>query len=377
MGVKEVRIVFSALHKIISHCRMSGLKKKQTIVRFNDATPEGGVYSFVLTVPIENAVYLDWVGASEGLVGKFINVAEFENNGQTTANITTIEVDEPSIAEAPEPEAPEPDAIAPDFNEDAKDYVKGFVVKADSEMSNYWIFNHLEFSTPANVEGLPGASWKEITDLVEDPEGNFAYSETKVYKLGDFVFSNEHWFKYTGATGTAEQPSEEAVVWTIVEYLGEGFEFDEETHYPLNADNLANPIVRIQITAIVDEMNVVENRYFLHSFFSDVEGTKIRTPIATGQTGWSPFTPYVKVKPIFIKPFTPYIPPALPRSSQVAGKYWRFITSPINAETLILNDTLSKPKTYKTLTVRPYNLDGSTFTAGAEDYFIINSWNNN
>lgn len=356
---------------------MSGLKKRQTIVRFNDATPEAGVYRFTLTAPIEDAVYLDWGGASEGIVGRFINVAEFENNGQTTANITVLEVEEPDLPDAPEPEAPAPEAIAPDFDEDFKGYTKGYVVKADSEMSNYWIFKHLEFSTPANEDGTPGASWVEITEEVVEPFTAWEFSETKVYKHYDYVFSNEHWWRYSGATGIAEQPSEESAVWTIVEYLGEGYEFDAETYYPLNADTLANPIVRIQTTTIVDEMNVVENRYFRHSVFTGVEGTKIRTPIASGQTGWGEFTPYVPKTLTFIKPFEPYVPPALPRTSQVAGKYWRFITSQINAETLILNDTLSKPKTYKTLTVRPYNLDGTTFTAGAEDYLIINSWNNN
>ena len=352
---------------------MSGLKKKQTIVRFNDATPEGGVYSFILTAPIENAVYLDWVGASEGLVGKFINVAEFENNGQTTANITTIEVDEPSIAEAPEPEAPEPDAIAPDFNAEFGGYTKGYVVKAESEMANYWIFNHLEFSTPADEEGLPGGAWAEITSEVVEPYTQWDFVEERVYKHGDYVFSNEHWWVYSGATGIAEQPSEEAITWSIVEYLG--VDWVDTNFYTLGADNFADPIVRTSEVETIDEMPVYTYRYWRHSYYK--EDSVLRNPTTNGQTGWSPFTPYVKVKPIFIKPFTPYIPPALPRSSQVAGKYWRFITSPINAETLILNDTLSKPKTYKTLTVRPYNLDGSTFTAGAEDYFIINSWNNN
>ena len=357
-------------------CRMSDLKKKQTIIRFNDATPSAGVYNFILTAPIEDAVYLDWGGASEALVGRFVNVAEFENNGQTTANVTAIEVEEPPIAEAPEPVEPEPDAIAPDFNEDSKAYVKGSVVKADSEMSNYWIFNFPEFSTPAAEDGTPGASWVEITDQVVEPYTAFAFSESKVYKFYDFVYSNYHWWRYSGAAGTTEEPSEEAAVWTIVEDLGEGFEFDETTFYPLNSETLADPIVRVQTEEIIDEMNVITNRYFKHSYFAGVEGTKIRDPTENGVVGWSPFTPYVKKKPVFFKPFIPYIPPALPRSSQVAGKYWRFITSPINSETLIKNDRLSKAKTYKTLTIRVYNLDGSVYTAGENDYLIINSWNN-
>jgi hypothetical protein len=53
---------------------MTDLKKKQTIVRFNDAVPAGGVYSFVLTSPIEDAVYLDWGGASENLVLSLIHI---------------------------------------------------------------------------------------------------------------------------------------------------------------------------------------------------------------------------------------------------------------------------------------------------------------
>lgn len=354
---------------------MSALKKKQTIVRFNDATPEGGVYSFTLTAPIEDAVYLDWVGASEGLVGKFINVAEFENNGQTTANITVLEVDEPALAEAPEVEAPAPETIAPDFDSGFQGYTKGYVVKADSEMSNYWIFNHLEFSTPADEEGLPGGAWVEITTEVVAPYTQWEFDEEKVYKHGDFVFSNEHWWRYGGATGIAvEQPSEEAVVWTIKDYLGEGLEWNEATFYTLGADNFADPIVRTEEEETVDEMPVYTYRYWRHTYYK--EDSVLRSPIVNGQTGWSPFTPYVPKVLTFIKQFKPYVPPALPRSSQVAGKYWRFITSQINAETLILNDTLSKPKTYKTLTVRPYNLDGSIFTAGETDYIIINSWNN-
>lgn len=355
---------------------MSGLKKKQTIVRFNDATPEAGVYSFTLTAPISDAVYLDWGGASAGLVGRFINVAEFENNGQTTANITAIEVDEPALAEAPEPESSAPEAIAPDFNEDFKGYTKGYVVKAESEIANYWIFNHLEFSTPDDGAGLPGASWVEITGQVVEPFTAWEFSETTVYKYYDYVFSNEHWWRYSGDTGTTEQPSEESPVWTIVDYLGDGFEWDEAYFYTLGSDNFADPIVRTSEVETVDEMPVYTYRYWRHSVYTGVEGTKIRSPIVNDQTAWSEFTPYVPTVPVFVKAFKPYVPPALPRSSQVAGKYWRFITSQINAETLILNDTLSKPKTYKTLTVRAYNLDGTTLTAGGDDYFIINSWNN-
>lgn len=355
---------------------MSSLKKKQTIVRFNDATPEAGVYIFTLTAPIENAVYLDWAGASAGLVGRFINVAEFENNGQTTANITVLEVDEPALPEAPEPEAPAPEAIAPDFNEDAVDYVKGSVVKAESEMSNYWIFNFPEFSTPATEGGLPGASWVEITEQVVEPFTAWEFSETKVYKYFDFVFFNEHWWRYSGATGIAEQPSEESAVWTIVDHLGDGFEWDEENFYTLGSDNHADPIVRTQTEEIIDEMAVFTYRYWRHSVFTGVTGTKIRDPTGNGVVGWSPFTPYVPKVLTFIKQFKPYVPPALPRTSQVAGKYWRFIPSTLNAETLLLNDALSKPKTYKSLTFRVYNLDGSPYTASIDDYLIINSWKN-
>lgn len=349
---------------------MTDLKKKQTIVRFNDATPSAGVYSFVLTAPIEDAVYLDWGGASENLTTKFVNVAEFENNGQTTANITVIEVDEPAIATAPEPEVPEPDAIAPYFDEDSKAYVKGSVVREDNEVGNYWIFNFPEFSTPgAGEEGeLPGASWANITASIAEPYTPYLYSAVKLYKTGEYAYYDGDWFRWSGGLSLAPLPG--VGDWVGVDYLGDGNTFDEATYYTLGSDIYADPIVRINVGE-----ESPEYQFWKHSYFTGIANTKIRNPTASGQSGWSAFTPYVKILPVYVKPFVPYIPPALPRSSQVAGKYWRFITSPINSETLIINDRLSKPKTYKTLTIRVYNLDGSIYEADETDYLIINSWN--
>lgn len=352
---------------------MNDLKKKQMIIRFDDSTPDGGVYKFILTSPIDDAVYVDWAGSSAGLVGRYVNIAEFENNGQTTANITEIEVDEPAIPEPPIAEPPAEPEIAPNFNASSKAYVKNSVVRADSEMSNYWKFNHLEFSTPgAGEDGtLPGAAWANITDQVVAPYTAFLYSPTKVYKNGDFVLDEEgQWWKYNGATGTAGVPSDETMDWLVRAHLGADNTFDEAFYYTLGAANYADPIVRVD----VGDEETPEYQYWKHSYFAGIEGTQLISPTGEYQTAWSPFTPYVKKRPIIAPAFIPYIPPALPRTSLVAGKYWRFITNAVNSEVRPLPENLIEPKTYKTLSVRVFNLNGTTYTADEGDYLILNTW---
>jgi len=354
---------------------MNDLKKKQMIIRFGDSTPDGGVYKFVLTSPIDDAVYIDWAGASAGLVGRYVNIAEFENNGQTTAHITTIDVVEPAIPDPPIAEPPvEPDP-APAFNAQSTTYVKGSVVKYDGL---YYILNYPQFSTPGTgTDGaIPGGAWADITGSVVAPYTAFLYWPTKTYKYADYVYYKPaegagHWYRFLNAeAGTGAVPTAVGQTdWTQVAYLGDGASFDEANYYTLGAENLADTIVRVDLGG-----DAPDYHYYRHSYFVGVENTTLIEPDSGMQMAWSPFTPYVKKKPIFASNFIPYIPPALPRSSYVAGKYWRFISNDVNSEVRPLPENLIEPKTYKTLSARVFNLDGSVYTASENDYLVLNTW---
>ena len=71
------------------------------ILRFNDAVADTtGSYRFTFREPIKDVVHAEWITASSPLVGHLITINEFKNDGQTSANITTLT---PPPAPAPPP----------------------------------------------------------------------------------------------------------------------------------------------------------------------------------------------------------------------------------------------------------------------------------
>jgi len=338
---------------------MAELKKTQMIIRFNDATPDAnGKYDFTLTAPIENSVYVDWAGASAGIVGKYVNIAEFNNNGQTTAHITALEVDEPIIPEAPAVVEPVEPEIAPNFAVGYQ-YITGEVAKYDG---SYYISQYLQFSTDEAVQD--SAAWDDITTDVNNYE-TFVWSATKSYKTGDWVCNEDgdEWFKALNSGVLGEPPSAD---WSPSSVFLDAEPFFISEYYTLNAPTKANPIVRVEIS----EGNFL---YFRHARF--VEGISANIiPDAESQTAWLPFTPYRKPKTTFRRAFIPFIPPALPRTSYVAGKYWKFITNGVNSEEKPLPEYLQEPKSFKKLAVRVFSLNGDSYTASENDYLVINTW---
>jgi hypothetical protein len=65
--------------------------RNPVLLRFNDAVADTtGSYRFTFRDPLKDVVHAEWITASTALVGKLITVNEFKNDGQTSANITTL-----------------------------------------------------------------------------------------------------------------------------------------------------------------------------------------------------------------------------------------------------------------------------------------------
>lgn len=99
--------------------------RNQVILRFQDAVLDTtGSYRFTFREPLKDVVHAEWITASTPLVGKLITVNEFKNDGQTSANITTL---------TPPPAPPPPPGQLPN------PYVPGLPTSSTSSQA-FWRF---------------------------------------------------------------------------------------------------------------------------------------------------------------------------------------------------------------------------------------------
>lgn len=349
-----------------------GYSKKQLIIRFDDATPDSeGVYSFTLTDPIKNSVYTEWSAASEDIVGKYTFVAQFKNDGQTTANISASGLPQPPApTPAPNPPAPPPPQSFPTFSDtdmyDAGDVVNNTGLPPEGlYVCSYVVLAFLEAS-PASY---PSSVWNEVTDKISNPEEWYSYDANKVYKGGENIFYNNNWFHLSHSASPGTKPPPPDAVWE------NGINtptFTSTTEfYPLNSRTFANPIVYVAtdggkfyelVGKPTTEFNFLPPNYGNNVYlYTDA---------------WLSFTPYDPPSDeVVAQTYFPVYLPAAPTSSYVAGKYWRFINSTINSANRPLPDAILEPTNYVSLSVKIFNIDGSTYAPDAGGYIVVDTWN--